>query len=118
MDSEDEAYDPWPGCTMDETGCHSKSHYTVKYTMDEELSSFLKLDKDAEVTLGDLDHYIIEYAKAHCGIERCNIKYDVALWDLFALDITKPFKLHHIEQNVRKLIHAVPVPDRPEYLNH
>jgi hypothetical protein len=118
MDSEDEAYDPWPGCTMDKTGCHSNSHYTVKYTMDEELSTFLKLDKAVEVTLSDLDDYIIDYAEAHCGIEKTSINYDFALWDLFVLDITKPFKLYQIEQNVRKLIHAVPVADRPEYLNH
>ena len=106
MDSEDDAYDPWPGCTMDKTGCHFSSHYTVKYTMDEELSKFLKLDKDAEVTLSDLDNYIIDYAEAHCGIKNTLINYDSALWYLFGLE-SQSLKLYQIEINVRKLIHPV-----------
>jgi len=117
MDSEDEAYDPWPGCTMDQTGCHSSTHYSVKYTMDEELYTFLKLDKDTEVSLRDLDNHIIHYAEANNGIERCLINYDSALWNLFALDINESLKLYQIERNVRKLIRAVPVPERPSYLN-
>lgn len=107
MDSEDDAYDPWPGCTMDRTGCHSSSHYKVKYTMDEELSAFLKLDKGAEVTLSNLDDYIMDYAEANNGIDKTFIKYDSALWSLFALEPTQNLKLYQIERNVRKLIHPL-----------
>ena len=37
---EDEAYDPWPGCIMDRTGCHGQSYYTMKYEVNEQLISF------------------------------------------------------------------------------
>jgi hypothetical protein len=40
MTSEDEAYDPWPGCYMDSTGCHYAIYYSDTYILNEKFANF------------------------------------------------------------------------------
>ena len=100
---EDEAYDPWPGCKMDETGCHSSSHYKNKYIMNEKFNIFFN-QKDTLLSLSNLDDIVIDYANKHNGIVGTRINYDELLWNLFGIDKNKTFKLYEIEKYVRLFI--------------
>lgn len=103
--SEDEAYDPWPGCIMDRTGCHGQSYYSRKYTLNEELVSFFNLD-DNNLTYNNFDNIVINYAFNNNGIsdDKGIIYYDESLWRLFELDKDTPLKFHHISKYFEKFI--------------
>ena len=101
--SEDEAYDPWPGCIMDRTGCHGQSYYTKKYNVNEQLISFFNLDNN-NLTYNNFDNIVIDYAFNNNGIsdDKGIIFYDEALWNLFELDKDKPLKFYHISKYFEK----------------
>ena len=111
MNSEDEAYDPWPGCTIDRTGCHNQLHYYRKYSIDSKFAEFFVMDDKALYTLHDLDNIIINYAEAHKGIrEHCSrLEYDAKLWAFFALEIGDLFKFYQIEKYVQPFIVLIPL---------
>ena len=106
MTSEDEAYDPWPGCIMDRTGCHGQSYYIIKYGISEQLVSFFNLNKDIKLTYSNFENIVIAYAENHNGImdDKCIINYDEALWDLFELDNDTPLKYYNIYKYFEKFI--------------
>ena len=97
--SEDEAYDPWPGCVMDRTGCHGQSYYTMKYKVSEQLVSFFNLESN-NLTYNNFDNIVIDYAFNNNGIsdDKGIIYYDEALWKLFQLDKDKSLKFYHISK--------------------
>jgi len=97
---EDEAYDPWPGCIMNKTGCHSSSHYKNKYIMNEKFNIFFNQKTDTLLSLSNLDDIVIDYANKHNGIVDTRINYDELLWNLFGIDKNKTFKLYEIEKYV------------------
>ena len=73
--SEDEAYDPWPGCIMDRTGCHGQSYYTKKYNINEQLVSFFNLDnKIGTITTFCPDGFYASFThiKEHISFDVCN----------------------------------------------
>lgn len=102
---EDKAYDPWPGCVMDRTGCHGQSYYTIKYTPNEQLISFFNLT-DKEISYNNFDNIVIDYAFNNNGIsdDKGIIYYDEALWNLFELDKDTPFKFYHINKYFVKFV--------------
>jgi hypothetical protein len=102
---EDEAYDPWPGCIMDRTGCHGQSYYTKKYSVKEQLISFFR-QADKSMSYTDFDNIIIDYAINHNGIidDKAIICYDEALWNLLELDKDIPLKYYHICKHFEKFI--------------
>jgi len=97
MTSDDEAYDPWPGCIMDRTGCHVQSYYTKKYKPTEQLISFFR-PVDKNLSYNDFDNIVIDYATNHNGIldDEGIICYDEGLWNLFGIDKNKPLKFYNI----------------------
>jgi hypothetical protein len=104
---EDEAYDPWPGCIMDRTGCHGQSYYTKKYKPTEQLINFFRQANIVEgISYNDFDNIIIDYATNHNGIidDKAIICYDEALWNLLELDKNMPFKFYHISKHFEKFI--------------
>ena len=108
--SEDEAYDPWPGCIMDRTGCHGQSYYTRKYTPNEQLLSFFNLEKGTKITYNNFDNIVINYAYNNNGIsdDKGIIYYDEALWKLFQLDKDKSLKFYHISKYLEKFFLSMP----------
>jgi hypothetical protein len=104
--SEDEAYDPWPGCVMDRTGCHGQSYYNMKYIVNEQLVSFFNLENNAKITYNNFDNIVIDYAFNNNGIsdDKGIIFYDEALWKLFELDKDTPLKFYHINKYFVKFI--------------
>jgi hypothetical protein len=109
MTSEDEAYDPWPGCMMTRTGCHWESHRSTLYRINESFAAFFTLSKDDTFTLYGLDDIVIEYAEKRNGVleNRGIINYDEALWDFFSIEKDKSFKYHHIEDRVKRFLREV-----------
>ena len=105
MDSEDDAYDPWPDCIMDRTGCHCQSYYHVKYVVDEQFAKFFNIDISGQYTKTDLDRVIIDYIEQkHGESQKTNLAYDEPMWNLFDLDKTKTLKFYQLERNFRKFI--------------
>ena len=105
--SEDEAYDPWPDCIMDRTGCHSASHYERKYEVNERIAGFFGLDRDT-YTLHELENVVIDYAESRKLVERCVIGYEEGLWKLFTLDAGQPLKFYQIAKHLVNFIMALP----------
>jgi hypothetical protein len=95
---EDEAYDPWPGCTMDSTGCHGGSHYKKKHRMNEKFNNFFDLNKDELLSYNNLDDIVIAFIKKNNGLKDTIINYDELLLELFGIDKNKTFKLYEIEK--------------------
>jgi len=106
--SEDEAYEPWPNCIMDRTGCHGKSYYHRKYTVSDKLAIFFKIDKNAELSFSELDDIVIEYAEANNGITRQLIHYDEDLWNLLGFQKDIVFKFYQIEKYMREYVKEAP----------
>lgn len=103
-DSEDEAYDPWPGCVMTETGCHYASTYYKKQRMPKHLTDFFGLESDKEYQIHVLEHKIIEYAKAHNGIERLKFNYDETLWNLLERPHSQKMCYYHLSDLIHMAI--------------
>jgi len=106
--SEDEAYDPWPDCIMDRTGCHGQSYYTMKHEVNEQLLSFFNLENN-NLTYNNFDNIVIDYAFNNNGIsdDKGIIFYDEALWKLFQLDKDKPLKFYHISKYFEKFFLSI-----------
>ena len=104
--SEDDAYDPWPGATMTRTGCHCQTYYTTEYRLSAPLCRFFDLDIDIELTEEGIDNLIIGYAEKHNGVDehKNTIHYDAALWELLGIPKEKPFKYYHIWRVLEKFI--------------
>ena len=113
MNSEDESYDPWPGCVMDRTGCHGYYHRTRKYTMLTAFATFFKQDIDAQVTLHDVDTIVLKYAeeKSLIGEYTCTISYDEGLWALFGLERQTVLKYYQIERLATPHLVVIPESD-------
>ena len=101
---EDDAYDPWPGCTMDKTGSHCSSHYYDKHRMNEKFNKFFGLKNDELLSFSNLDDIVIAYVEKNNGLRDTIINYDELLWDLFLIDKNKTFKLYEIEKYVELFI--------------
>ena len=103
MTSEDEAWDPWPGCMMTRTGCHWGSYKSKLYWITEAFADFFTIDKEDKYTLYRLDDIVIEYAEKRNGVSENSgvINYDEALWEFFSIEKDKPFKYYHIERRVK-----------------
>ena len=111
-DSEDEAYDPWPSCIMDMTGCHCGSYYSMKYNLSATLTTFLKIDPKTQMNWHEMDNAILEYADKHAGFKDTTFNYDADLWDLLGLNKNNIFKFYQIQRYIEK--HATKA-DPPVY---
>jgi len=110
-----EAYTMWPGCIMDKTGAHSRSHFHRKHQCSSPLAIFFGINKN--VTFHELDVIVIKYANAHSGISNeTEINYDEPLWALFGLNKEEKIMLHQIETYVRPFLTVLPL-DSEEYAN-
>jgi hypothetical protein len=106
MTSEDEAYDPWPGCYMDSTGCHYATYYSDTYILNEKFAKFFNLEKNSQFTKKDIDDVIIKYLDENKCIAKygTNISYNEPLWNLFELECNKTLKLYQLERYFIKFI--------------
>ena len=109
MSSEDEAWDPWPGCAMTRTGCHWQTHRSKPYLVGNTFAHFFGLPTASVKTLSELDDIIIGYAEAHNGADERSgtIHYDEALWIFFQIEKEKPFRYYHIERYIHGFITEV-----------
>ncbi len=115
MDSDEEAYDPWPGCIMDKTGCHYHSYHYLKYSINETFATFFNVDKDAKYTCHELDNIVIDYIEKHNGRTRYNINFHEDLWNFLSIPHDKVFKLYHINDHILKFITKLPDSEQPTY---
>jgi len=103
-DSEEEAYDVWPGCYLGTTGSHSSSHYSCKYRLSEQLRAFLNAPSSAQMSIGAIEEGIIDYARTHNGITNMVFHYDIVIWTVLGLNATTELKLYHLEKYIRNHI--------------
>jgi hypothetical protein len=101
------AYEPKPGCIIDETGCHRDSYYKDKYIMNEKFNTFFNQSMNTLLTFNNVDNIVIDYAKNHNGIVGTTINYDELLWNLFEIDKDKTFKLYEIEKYALSMLPKV-----------
>jgi len=119
MDSEEEAFDPWPGAILSETGCHTEQYYEDVYKIAPAIISFFKLDQKKRYSMRDIEKLILDYAEANNGFvsemtiyrtKRKGIKYDRTLWKLLEIPDHIEFKMYHFYKILKKLCVYDPKP--------
>lgn len=106
-DSEEEAYDPWPGCVMTRTGCHYHSLYTREYSLSPALAMFLEISGNAIISYNDIEQSILDYIQQGAPKFPEPIPYDAKLWTLFDLEPEAIIKIYHIPKHIMKHITRV-----------
>ena len=119
-DSENEAYDPWPGAIFTETGCHTLCYYREEYKFTAALTSFFNLDPKGRYSKNQFEKLISEYAEKHngfiiettkyCSTHKKGLVYDEALWKVLELPENKEFRIYHFEKILYKLCKHDPKP--------
>lgn len=103
QEQEDEdAYDLWPGCCLSITGSHFSDHYSRLYRVSEQLRSLLKVEPTAQLSIGEIEEGLIEYARAHNGISGVVFHYDPVIWSIFDLEKDTVLKFYYLEKCIRK----------------
>lgn len=93
--------------------------YNYRYAMSDAFITFFGLDKETahhRYNSNQLHRIIMRYAKSHNGINDEAFTYDEALWNLFGIPATEPFKLRHVDNKIRLLINRVrpcPICEKP-----
>lgn len=90
----------------DDIGPGCRYYSSWRYMMSPEFTSFFGLDPRYRYSERQLDRVITDYAKSHNGIVQHKIVYNKALWKLFKLPISTPFK-------IGRHIHTLRIQNRP-----
>lgn len=104
MDSdaeEEAAFDLSPGCCLSITGAHFSDHYSRRYRISEQLRALLNVEPTVQLSMGDIEEGIIDYAKAHNGITGVVFHYDPVIWSMFNLEKDTVLKFYYLEKYIR-----------------
>ena len=99
-------------------------HYTYRYAMSDAFIAFFGLDKETahhRYNNTQLERIIVRYVESHNGMnddtdDSKAFHYDEALWNLFDIPATEPFKLRHLYNRIQKCINLVrpcPICEKP-----
>ena len=103
-DSEDDYYDPWPGCSWGQTGCHFSSHYSKCFTVSDKFSSLFKLPQNHQMSLGTMESTIIQYGEDNGCVQSTTITFNKELWELLKPENSTKIKFYQLTRYVKQLV--------------